>query len=350
MGLLAAIRPLVRSEEDLATTALAHVLARSAAATAAFNAALGLDAQTRWSPQHFFDEGDDQRGRPDLVGKTRGEVRAFVEAKFHAGLTAAQPVRYIRALPAGGHLAFLVPESRLGYLSQEVRRRLAEGGATPTDADNRSSTWDVVLEDGSLRRLSMLTWRSMLSRLDGALGHAEELAARIDLSQISQLAEEIEDQAYVPIASEQLTSSEIPRIMLQVIDLLRLLQDALVGVGYEVVGRHDANVAGWSGFVVKRGDQRLRWAVNSSITAWRDFGITPFWLTLAVDDRRLHPHLLEDWIEDDAVRGVVLSDWRHAPIGVPIRIPHDAGRDEVIASMLAEVEGYFRRAEHMLEA
>ena len=66
-------------------------------------------------------------GQPDLtIYDSAGQHRLFVENKFWAGLTDAQPVTYLSHLPQDNDpsaLVFLVPEERVRSVWAELRRR-----------------------------------------------------------------------------------------------------------------------------------------------------------------------------------------------------------------------------------
>ena len=76
----------------------------------------GLPFGLRFRTQNWL--ADDQ-AIPDLVGNTQDGVQVLVvEAKFWAGLTANQPVTYLKRLPAErpGLLLFIAPEDRADNL------------------------------------------------------------------------------------------------------------------------------------------------------------------------------------------------------------------------------------------
>lgn len=91
MSVLAAIRSLVRSNEDLATLAIAHVIKGNQRARSALNTWLGVTGDVAWSAQDVHADADNPSGRPDLAGYDGANPVAFIEAKFDAGLTEAQP-------------------------------------------------------------------------------------------------------------------------------------------------------------------------------------------------------------------------------------------------------------------
>ena len=102
----------------------------------------------------------------------------FVENKFDAELTPAQPVDYLRALdphPASV-LAFIAPEHRIDYLWEELKRKCdsaqLERGEESRPADRRRMRVDK-------RTMLITSWRRVLDAL-------QEAAAARGLSAIEQ--------------------------------------------------------------------------------------------------------------------------------------------------------------------
>lgn len=335
MSVLSAVRSLVRSEEDLATLALAHVLRESTPARESINRLLGIDSSADWSPQHVLTDSE-LSGRPDLAATIGPDTVAFIEAKFAAGLTAAQPVAYLEALPDGGHLALLVPASRTGYISRELLRRGESAGARLDHAGRRN--WEVRLPDRPARRLSVFTWEDLIGRLLQATEGVEDRAAHHDLIQIQHLARDIEATLFVPFSSEQLTSPIIPRANIQILELLKLLRDALIEAGWEPIGKYASTIDGWTGYTIRHPGRRLAWSVHQSWSAWLTYAATPLWLTLSWEDRARHPDLLRPWLTGPAVRAYDFATWSRSPIAIPLHIPADADRDEVAAALMDQIE------------
>jgi hypothetical protein len=125
---LAHIAASMPQKENLATEALAFILNGSPAARGALERQLSalvgkIEQVARVSTQIAIGE----ESRPDVVLLAEGGAPlGYIEAKFWAALTDAQPVEYVRRLSdaRGGVLAFLAPERRLPTLHTEVRERL----------------------------------------------------------------------------------------------------------------------------------------------------------------------------------------------------------------------------------
>lgn len=345
MSLLSSVRGLVRSEEDLATTALAHVLRSHRAVSEAFNGLLGIPLGATWGTQEHLDDGEGARGRPDLVARSGGVHHAFVEAKFGAGLTDAQPTKYLRMLGTDGVLLFLVPAARLAHLEPLVLRRASEMPSTVTpqapDASGLRRA-EVEFGDGDRSHLLFVTWDDLLRILLEAAVHSASEQARADLEQIESLVRQIEGEAFRPFTSEQLTSVDIPRFNLQIRSLIREALDVLAESGFGRAGKLRTNSFGWTGATIVKSD--LRWSVFESWKSWQRFGHSPVWLTLDEGDRPGHGHRLEVWFEDAALNAVRLDHWKPPTVAAPIPIRPEADRQEVLELMVERVELLVERA------
>lgn len=117
---------LSRENEDVATEALAYILASSQTARGAMGSILqGVESEV---PNLWFETQTSDAGiRPDMWGLDAGVPRAFIENKFWAGLTDAQPVEYLRRLGANGRpsvLLVVAPEARQQALARELHQRM----------------------------------------------------------------------------------------------------------------------------------------------------------------------------------------------------------------------------------
>ena len=187
--------------EDVATTALAFILARSDAARCAFADFLsdGADAPpliAKVQAQRTLPNG--AGAAPDLACLDEGnKVLAFVESKFWAELTLAQPVAYWEALPADAPatLLFLAPPYRVNRSSlwDDLTGRLHRAGhaldTTRNGADLKIATGTAQDSD---RRLMLATWGLLLDRLaqEAALNSQDQRAA-FEIAELRGLADSI---------------------------------------------------------------------------------------------------------------------------------------------------------------
>lgn len=177
--------------ENLATEALNYILGASVPAR---HALLSLLAEIEPGlPRDLAFEtrvGGEGEARPDLVGRHSELGRALIlEAKFWAGLTAHQPVTYLRRLrrerPAV--LAILAPGLRFRTLWGELTARCAEAGIAVADrVEKAPEIW--FADAGSAATLVLMSWRVLLDTLRRALEMHHESGLLSDVIQLAGLA------------------------------------------------------------------------------------------------------------------------------------------------------------------
>ena len=139
---------------------------------------------------------------PDLVGRdATGAETLIAEAKFWAGLTDRQPVQYLTRLPTDGLLVFIAPALRFESLWPELLTRC------------RQADHAVDEVPGGGRRLALTSWRAVLETLHAGLLVAGEVATAADVFQLRGLADRMDADAFLPLASEELTSATGRRIV-----------------------------------------------------------------------------------------------------------------------------------------
>lgn len=130
-------------------------------------------------------------GRPDIEGAAGNSTLVIIEGKFDAGLTAHQPVSYLKRLAVGGTLVFVCPGWRVAGLLYEVTQRAQEAGFVPVggpETNENGIHWQQ-LADGN--KLAAVGWADLLDWLAGRLP-TDESAARCDVGQIRGLAARFE--------------------------------------------------------------------------------------------------------------------------------------------------------------
>ena len=185
--------------EDVATDALAFILAHSTPARTAFAQFLNPGApdtpaidnvQTKYAISAHG-------AAPDLACLDQdGNILAFVESKFWAGLTHNQPVTYWQSLPTAipATLLFLAPAYRIapGGLWNELAARLTTAGHPLADPVRQSDyTATAPAQDGSQRRLTVTGWKTLLDCLrQSALEHSD-WQALFEINQLQGLANSV---------------------------------------------------------------------------------------------------------------------------------------------------------------
>jgi hypothetical protein len=278
-------------KENLATGALAFILNRSARARQALAAeVLQLTGRALLLERVEAQVALDEEGRPDLrLLDGVGGLLGFVEAKFWAGLTEAQPVAYLRHLAetGGGVLVVLAPDRRLSMLRAELldRCRHAEMGMEAVGASSlRVGPVDLI----------MVPWNRLLRVVAHAV--ADDLAVASDVQQLAGLVTRFEEDGFLPLTREELDDIAVPR---RVADLSALVgdivQSALDAQLLTVRNlRPSSSVDGIGRYVAFA---RAGAWIGLSFWCWRTRGRSPLWL-------RFRPTV---WGRADELRWVLQS-------------------------------------------
>ncbi len=311
--------------ENLATEALAYILQRSASARTGLNRIVQTLSGKDLALERFETQSShEDLSRPDLCGlDADGNRSLLIEVKFWAGLTEAQPNGYLSAMRHPGVLLFVAPEARLTSLWHELTRRIAERQA-PTGATN-DGAFTIVTGDHILAAVS---WRSLLLLLEQETAAAAEAETAADVRQLQALCEHMDTDAFLPLSSEELTSS-LGRRVVQFEALSNDLTDALVRLGLADVSGLRAT-AGW-GYAgrylyLKGNGAFLAFNANN----WSAFGQSPLWLDISGDSwKRTTPSPAIK----QALHAAGIQYWEQQRlVSVPIILPSAVERDGVVAS------------------
>ncbi|MCF8339242.1 MAG: hypothetical protein K9I74_14790 [Bacteroidales bacterium] len=202
--------------ENLATEALSYILYRSKIAEQSllkFVQNLGLDVPVNLKFQ--TQEGNTDGSIPDLVGSDlEGRKIIILEAKFWAGLTDNQPVAYIKQLPHNHDaiLMFVAPSLRIGLLCKEINQRCKEAGIT-TNKEQKLSDELILYNIDSYHNLAILSWRALLTHIIHDLNIEGEFETISDIQQLQGLCDRMDEEAFLPLRSEELTSSTPKRLI-----------------------------------------------------------------------------------------------------------------------------------------
>ena len=211
--------------ENIAVDALGYILSESDAALSALQNVLRTGgAYVDQIPEIRTQDSDEKGGRPDLVGRDdRGVERVLIEAKFWAGLTENQPVAYLKRLPDDkpSALVFVAPAARSEPLWHELRRLVTDEGTEFGPSINEANLLSAAV--GGERRLMLTSWRHLLDVMASQAGAAGDSRAETDIRQLLGLTQRMDEEAFLPIRSEEL-SPEVPR---RIRDLQRIIDDAI---------------------------------------------------------------------------------------------------------------------------
>jgi hypothetical protein len=331
--------------ENLATEGLHFVLSRSAEARRLLlrfvaHAGCQFPGELVFETQSPGDEG----GIPDLVGRDAGGGEPLlIEAKFWAGLTPRQPVAYLDRIPGGGLLLFVAPARRFESLWPELLTRCRDAGRPFACEDGRGPDWRVASLDGG-RRMALTSWRAALEALHSGLAQAGELAPAADVLQLRGLAERMDEEAFLPLSSEELTSSVGTRIV-QFCGLVNDAVERLVAQGLADTKGCRAS-GGKNGtysrfFLMHQAGCRLCFNPGG----WSQHGV-PVWLQVSGSNWKPSPAVNEALrvLAGPVPPRLFITQWGAY---VPIRVPAGVERDRVLAAMLSqlhEIGGLLRSA------
>jgi hypothetical protein len=315
--------------ENLATEALNFVLANSPSARRAMLEVCrqlghrGTDDLT-FTTQQSNEDGS----RPDLVGRAiDGSTPVAIEAKFWAGLTAHQPLSYLKALPENGFLLFVAPGMRIDVLWPELLRRAEDTGATQ---DEKLKLREARAAQLGSQTLALVSWRTLLDHLHGASALAGE-ATTADIRQLAALCDKMDTEAFLPLRPEELTSNLGQRVY-QFCDLADAILNRLVTSGFaNVNGFKTVGGKGWYGkYIRARGHCAM---LYFDAQQWGAHGGSPLWLALY--GRELQP--CTD--EPNYLRAAGITFHMHnGHCMVPIMLLEGAERDAVIDHAQAQVQ------------
>ena len=276
MSLLGYLVPRIAAsgEEPAATQALAYLLNASTDIAEAFVDVVGSTGIETFTPGRITAEEQHGDHSPDLTIRDRdGVVRIFVENKFWAGLTSAQPVTYLEALPddASSLLVFIVPHQRAyglwGELREKCRRSKLE---LDSESKGDAITWARVGQ----RTLAITSWKHVLNRLEEA---AADPALRQDIAQLRGLTDRMNAGAFLPLHEDEVTDVNMARRLINYTGLTDEIVGRLVTDGVATVEGLKMGVAyNYAGRFLRLHDRFGMW-LGVDHLAWRERGITPIW-------------------------------------------------------------------------
>ena len=265
--------------EPVATQALAHILNSSPDIAGAFVGILRT-ASVDFEPGYIKAELGHEDSRPDLtVHDSRGRVRAFVENKFWAGLTDAQPVSYLADLPENppASLLFIVPRRRVATVWKELRQRCGQADLKWEDAPGKVN---VTCSRVGRKTMLITSWTHVLEGLLDAARAGEHDTIRHDILQLQGLTSRMDAEAFLPLRADEITDQETARRLINysglIEDITRKLRDSGVADtqglrtshGYYTTGRY------------LRLHGRFGLWLGIELEVWSDAGITPLWAML----------------------------------------------------------------------
>ena len=327
MSVLAHIVSRSLRPEPAATQALEYILKHPPA----LDAFMGVFEPTgvNFDPRNIASEIAHGEGRPDLtVYDSKGQGRLFVENKFWAGLTPAQPVEYLTQLPedeTASGLVFIVPEDRVPTIWAELTRRCDEADLL-IEEEGQNSAMRSARFSGK-RAMVVVDWKRVL----GALGAIESV--RSDVRQLRALTDRVNSDAFLPVRGEELTNIDLPRRLINYSDLVEQIVNELKARGVadtnECRPAHGYHEAGRYLHI----RDRLGFWLGVSLVAWRESGTTPLWLRINEAEWSGVSHI---WQEIDGLFDNVqtFDSNKFLPIHVKVGVV----REKVVAAAADQME------------
>lgn len=316
--------------EPAATQALAYIL-KSPDIARAFVGML-CDANIEFEPGRIEAELAHEDGQPDLtIHDTDGRVRVFVENKFWAPLTPAQPVSYLGELPEAppSALVFVVPDQRVATVWSELMDRCKEAGLDWANAPGEGS---VMRARVGCKTISVTSWEYVLKRLLDAADSGKLDSLARDIRQLQGLASKMNLEAFLPLRDGEASDQEATRRLINYMGLINSVVNELVSTEIvDVKGLNRTATFDYIGRYFRVHGQFELW-LGISFEVWRDQGISPLWLSFSrktgvvADHFKAIPELFKD------LRS--LKDGLY----VPIRLKTGVEREKVVSDAVAQLE------------
>ncbi|TAK27422.1 MAG: hypothetical protein EPO40_17540 [Myxococcaceae bacterium] len=329
---LAHLAASIAQKENLATEALAFILNRSAPAREALRQRLAAAVgEVPTLGRILTQQAVSDEGRPDVVLYNQaGQKVGFIEAKFWAALTPAQPVDYLQQLPKAGSgvLLLLAPERRLPSLRADVLDRCT--AAKLPLVDRGPMAFDV-----GPNRLALMSWSSLLASMRDAV--AEDRATTSDVAQLTGLCARCEAEGFIPLTREDLDDLRVPRLVLQFANLVNAIVDTGVAAGVvSVKGLKATHFQHATGRYVEFARAGAWLGLNH--THWSRRGRSPLWIRFSQDDwgrADALRTLLRPWMSMDPPRA--WGDDEDGAVRVPLRLRTGVEQDAVVADVLEQL-------------
>ena len=345
MSLLGYLIPRIASTgvEPAATRALGYVLNASKDVAQAFVDVVGRTGIATFTPERITAEEQHGDDFPDLtIRDADGVVRILVENKFWAGLTDAQPVAYLEALPdeASSVLVFIVPHKRMYSLWGELSDRC---GRNKVELGSESSTDAITWARAGHRTLAITSWKHVLDKLEQAAADGGNAGLRQDIVQLRGLTDQMNAGEFLPLQEDEVTDVNVARRLINYSDLIEEIVGRLVTDGIASITDLRPSHGFYSAGRYLRVHGKFGLWLGVDLKEWRDWDITPIWSVHNTTD------------DFSGIKGKVrqaeqLFDNAHEAddrLYVPVRLTTGADKDRVIADAVRQMRSV---ADRLLEA
>ena len=323
--------------EDMATESLCYILRSSEVARDAFRSELqkfdvALPGTLSFRTQVSLEDDS----TPDLVAtNSEGKNALMIESKFWAGLTKKQPVSYMQALPKGSSLVFLVPQERFTPLWRKLEQRCEEEWTVveANAAADASSSRQAHVEGCDL---ILLNWRGLLAGMLTDLESQNEKGLASDVRQLQGLCDRMEDEAFLPMQSEELTTTAFPKRVRQLYDLLGEM--AREDFPEWTHGRASGG-AYYYGYPLRYAD--LKASLRVDFACWVLKELTPLWIIVEAKTRARQGAVRDAYEaqqkgEATSIKAYIDNESRE--VKIPVHVRTGADKSDVKRAIERELE------------
>jgi hypothetical protein len=339
------------SPENLATEAFCFILNRSETAKKAFIRFVSkvnpsLPSTLRFETQiHTPGNSSEENttlssdSRPDFAGRDDANNPIVLgEVKFWAGLTDNQPVTYLKKYPESSILLFIAPSKRIPLLWNELIRRCKGAGLNFQSTQVEDDEFKSVNFDKE-PILVLTSWRRILNSIRHAAEADGDVDILSDILQLEGLCNRMDQDAFLPIRSEELTS-DIAKRILQYCDLVDEVTEVLVNSG--VASTKGLQKASWSGVTLRSmviHNHGCQLQFNSDL--WNRYGRTPIWFGV----KKIVTN--KNWTFPVEAKTKLISLELEEPsrlihhenaIYVPLFVPTGVEKNDVMKSLLLQIQ------------
>lgn len=330
------------SPENLATEALSFILNKSQVARESFTNLLA-HLQVLLPPNLKFDtqnRSEDDPAIPDLVGKdANGRAVLLGEAKFWAGLTDNQPVTYLQRLAQsnGILLIFFAPSMRFPTLWPELQRRCNYAGIQLDTLQTEFSEIRIAkTQQGQF--LILMTWKILLNSIHHSLITQGEMDMAGNIIQLQGLCEQMDNLAFLPLQSEELTSN-ISRRFLQYCDLVDEVTEKLVSERFASISGFKATGTR-SGYIRYMKINKRSISIEFNADLWTKYRATPLWLGIRSETWKYDPEAKNKLVRletEEPSRLFREGDALYVPLFLDIGVE----KDEVVKNIIKQIKDVF---------
>jgi hypothetical protein len=342
-SVLAHIAMSIPHKENVATESLAFILNRSREGREALSAEFSGLSRSAIAVGHVgAQQSAGPESRPDLVLRSDGgKLQGFVEVKFWAPLTEAQPVSYLERLESEGAqlLVMLAPERRLASLRAEVVERCRASARVVEDVTLATARVGSCC-------LVFVSWHRVLKVLADAVVASPSAAS--DVRQLAGLCATIENDDFEPLTREDIDDLSMPR---RALSLARLVDSIIERAEYEKLlstkGLRRSDYIGGAGRYATFACAGC-W-IGLAHDWWVEYGHSPLWLEFPATKwgqaRELRKVVLA-WAEQNPARAYFEPST--GVVRIPLAIKPCAEKDDVVADavrQLRELDALMRSSE-----